>query len=157
MGRPEEAEDLVQEVFARAWMGLAGGRAPEAALPWLFGIARRARADRARARRWSLFGGRRGAEEDVVDRLLAREGGEVSGPRELVESAERAATVRRAVASLPPRHRTVLLLREVDELSYEELAAALGCPIGTVESRLYRARAALAARLERLARRGELD
>src|SRR5690606_17100241 len=134
-------------------MALLARGAAGSALPWLYGIARHAAADRGRSRRRSP---ERAEEAGALEELAARLIDPAPGPRELLESARRAAAVRRAIDALPPRHRTVLLLREVDELRYDELAAALGCPIGTVESRLHRAREALAARLARLARRGEL-
>jgi RNA polymerase sigma-70 factor (ECF subfamily) len=70
-----------------------------------------------------------------------------------LEAAERADAVRRALARLPEKHRAVLALREVEGMTYEEIAAALGVPVGTVESRLHRARRALAERLEKAARR----
>jgi RNA polymerase sigma-70 factor (ECF subfamily) len=140
-GDTAAAEDVVQETFARAWLGLARG-APEAAAPWLCTIARNAAVDRGRARRPELGLG------DLPD--------PGSDPQRMLEAAERDARVRSAVEALPPRHRAILLLREVDGLSYDELSVALGIRPGTVESRLFRARAALARTLDRMRRRDEL-
>ena len=73
-------------------------------------------------------------------------------PEEILVSAEARAFLRAAIEDLPRKHRVVLLLREIDDLGYEEIAAALGCPRGTVDSRLHRARAALAKKVRSLAR-----
>jgi RNA polymerase sigma-70 factor (ECF subfamily) len=146
VGGVAEGEDAVQETFARAWSALRGGARPESALGWLLGIARHVSLDQVRARRSAS----RSIEPGEVDRLASLIVDPQPGPRELVESAELSAAVRRVVDRLPDKHRVILLLREVDGLSYDELAAALGCPIGTVESRLFRARAALAKQLDRL-------
>jgi RNA polymerase sigma-70 factor, ECF subfamily len=153
-GSASEAEDLVQETFARAWSALGRGARPQAIRPWLLGVARHVAADwlRAHRRRREAATGAPGTPDDA-ERLAALLADPRPGPRELVESAELSAAVRRAVDALPERHRVILLLREIDGLSYDELAAALGCPLGTVESRLYRARAALARRLGALAGR----
>lgn len=145
-----EAEDAVQETFVRAWQGLDRLRDPQAALAWVCRVARNVAADRARAR------GRRQTvplDDDTSHAWAERLASETESPQELLESAEARAFVRVMVDELPEKHRVVIWLREVDQLSTEETAAALGVAVGTVESRLHRARAALAAKVKKHARR----
>ncbi len=82
-----------------------------------------------------------------LDALAGEAAPREAEPDASAAAAERASAVRSALAKLSEKHRVVLVLREIEGLSYEEIAEALGVPMGTVESRLYRARAALAERL----------
>jgi len=148
---PDEADDVVQETYIRAWDRIEELRDPAAVTGWLSRIARNAARDRLRW--WKRL--RREPFDDATGlaRLMAEaQTRGARSPDEELASAETSAALARAVAALPERQRVVLLLREVDGMSYEEIAEALGIPIGTVESRLHRGRAALARRLERLAR-----
>lgn len=151
VGDRDEADDLVQETFIRAWGRLEELREPEAVLGWLAGITRNAARDRLRSlrRRGKAMAAERDARAD-------REPSAHRGPDEDLAAAQLGAAVRRAVAALSDKHRVVLLLREVDGMSYEQIAQLLDLPVGTVESRLHRARAALGRNLERMKHRGEL-
>lgn len=144
-----EAEDAVQETYVRAWQALDRVRDAQAALAWVCRVARNVAADRARAR------GRRArpAFGDEEQRWAERLASEAEDPHALLESAEARRFVRGVIDELPEKHRVVLWLREVDQLSTEETAAALGVAVGTVESRLSRARAALAKKVKARARR----
>jgi RNA polymerase sigma-70 factor (ECF subfamily) len=146
-GDRDDADDVVQETFIRAWGRLGELRDPAAVVGWLGRIARNAARDRLRARR------RRGEDRRAAaSSRSAREPAEPgSGPDEKLASAQLAGQVRRAVDALSDKHRVVLLLREVDGMSYQEIAELLAIPAGTVESRLHRARARLARALARLA------
>jgi RNA polymerase sigma-70 factor (ECF subfamily) len=151
VGDPDEAEDVVQETTIRAWDRIDELREPAAVMGWLSHIARNAARDRLRwwkRRRRELF-------DEAGAALAAVEQSAPPRPDEALAGAQTGAAVARAVAALPDKHRVVLLLREADGMSYEEIAEALGVAIGTVESRLHRARAALARRLQRLAREGQ--
>lgn len=140
-----EVDDVVQETYARAWQGLPRLREPDAALGFVCGIARHLAADAVRRAR-------------VMRRAPALAHGPAPlDPAELLAGAQTAALVAEALAALRERHRLILLMREVDQMSYGEIAAALGLPLGTVESRLSRAREALARAVERAARRRKLD
>jgi RNA polymerase sigma-70 factor, ECF subfamily len=137
-----DAEDAVQDTFIRAWRSASALRDPAAHRGWLCQLARRACADRARG---SITRVRPALELSVLDDLATDHG----RPDQVLEVAQQRDEVTAAFAKLGERHRVILLLREVDELSYDEIAAALGLPRGTVESRLHRARAALGRVLNR--------
>ena len=141
-GSVATSEDVVQDVFLvvmRDATKYEAGRATVVA--WLCGIARncvRQRLDRDR-RLTSL---------DVGDgREPAADAGGPADPLADLLRTERIDTVRRAVQTLPVPYREALVLCDLQELPYVDAAAALGCPVGTVRSRLHRARAMLAARL----------
>jgi RNA polymerase sigma-70 factor (ECF subfamily) len=133
-GEPREAEELLQETYKRA---LAAKRKPEAAdadeiRPWIFTIMRnvwqneRRRISRSRE---ILF-------EDAA--VVSGENVELAMSRKLLVSE-----VRAAVDSLPVIWREIIVMRDMEDLSYAEIATILGCPVGTVMSRLARAREAL--------------
>jgi RNA polymerase sigma-70 factor (ECF subfamily) len=134
-GEPEEAEELLQETYKRA---LAAKRKPVAAdsdeiRPWIFTIMRHVwqneRRRMARSRE-TLF-------EDATS-VASGEDAELALSRKLLISE-----VRTAVDSLPAMWREIIVMRDMEDLSYAEIAAILGCPIGTVMSRLARGREAL--------------
>ncbi|MEW9623071.1 RNA polymerase sigma factor [Rhodanobacter geophilus] len=133
-GQAADADDLVQVVLERA-LARAGQWRPDAALDkWVFAIARNAWRDelRARGRAQHLF-----APEEAGEAVA--DGSDVRHARQM-ELAQ-------AVAMLPPDHREVVALVLVEGLSYDEAAALLEVPVGTVTSRLARARATLQAHL----------
>lgn len=124
----DAAEDLAAETFTRAFAGRAGYDLARAdARPWLFGIATNV----LRAHR-----------RDVVVPVLSERAVEIDADDRL-DAAAALARGRTALRALPAGQREVLLLVAVAELTYEETAEALGVPVGTVRSRLARARAAL--------------
>lgn len=135
----DEAEDVVQETFIRAWQRRGDLRDPSAVVPWLSRIARNAARDRLR---WW----RRRPERARTD---VEPAGAAAPADQTLIGEERAAEVRRALDVLSEKHRVILLLREVEDMSYEHIAELLDLPVGTVESRLHRARAALAKKLEK--------
>lgn len=152
-GDQAEAEDVVQETYIRVWKNLAKLRDPGAVVGWICKITRNVATDRVRHHK------RRPA--DSLDRNVGADLGplvdyiasEDPNPEEVTASAQVQAAMAAVINQLKDKHRVVLLLREVDGMSYEELASALGLPIGTVESRLHRARRELAKKLERLLRK----
>jgi RNA polymerase sigma-70 factor (ECF subfamily) len=143
----DEAADVTQETYVRAWGRIEELRDGGAALGWLCRIARNVAHDRRRSW-WSRI-------RAPLDALAGEAAPREDGPDAVLAAAERADAVRAALAKLPDKHRVVLALRELEGLSYDEIAAALGVPVGTVESRLHRARGALARRLAGL--RGEVE
>ena len=127
-----DAQDVVQEAALRAlrhFDGYAGGDSRA----WLLSIVRNCAVDRYRERRRDL-------DSVSVDDSIA---GDASADTLAIEGSERE-RVMRAVDSLPVEFREVIVLREVEELSYKEIGAVVGAPIGTVMSRLARARKRLA-------------
>ncbi|XHS80323.1 sigma-70 family RNA polymerase sigma factor [Burkholderiaceae bacterium UC74_6] len=147
--------DISQETFIRAWRSLPSFRAESAFYTWLYRIAvnsaKRALQGLQRdplVLEASLDPGGDGEARELLPAMEALNHGET--PEGLLAGKELAEAVHAAVASLPEDHRRALELREVEGLAYEEIAVVLGCPIGTVRSRIHRAREAVAARLRPL-------
>jgi RNA polymerase sigma-70 factor (ECF subfamily) len=142
----EEALDASQEIFLRVWKGLSGFRGEAKLSTWVFQIAwnylRGYR--RSMGKHLALVSDR--ADED--QELVARLPDPAPDPERRASSAELLARVGPAVESLPEGQRVVLWLRDGEGLSYDEIASALDVPIGTVRSRLARARRALKRAVE---------
>ena len=139
VGRPQEAEDLTQVTFVRAWDSIAGLRSPSALGAWLHRIA-------ANAARDYLKSARRRFEVPLVEQAddWLPAAGESSGdPAQSVLDAEAKAAVRMAIAALPDQHRAVVVMHHLEDMSVGDIARALGVRPGTVMSRLSRAREAL--------------
>ncbi len=134
---PTAAEDIVQEAYLRAYRSFAGlrGDNPKA---WLLMIVRRCFLDTI-SRKTILDGG----DNDRVLEVASV----AADPETVCAEQRRAAIVRDAVEALPGSYREAVVLREFEELSYQEIAIIVGMPIGTVMSRLFRARQMLAERL----------
>jgi len=126
------AEDAAQEAFVRAWQHLPRYQPRSPFRNWVYRIAINAALDTLRTVR---------QEQGTVDVDAAASADD--RPEALVERAEQADAVRRAVLSLPPASRAVLVLREYEGLSYREIGETLDIPIGTVMSRLNYARSRL--------------
>jgi len=141
-GRREEAEDLVQETLVRTLPALKRfeGRARLSTYLTrsLGNLWKNRLRSRKRSRIVDWFRGRK--DDDREEEPHARMADESPSQLEVLESEERAGQVRDAVQRLEPVRRWTLLLREVEELSYEEIASITGVPVGTVRSRLARAR-----------------
>jgi RNA polymerase sigma-70 factor (ECF subfamily) len=138
---PAEASDMAQEAFLAAWKSAASFRGESLFRTWLFSVARNTGLSYFRhyiAKKAESAGLLFGDEEfeNIPDGA--------PGMLEGLEAAERGAAVRAAVGRLPDRLKAALLLREWEELSYEEIAAVLQVPVGTVRSRLHNAYARLA-------------
>lgn len=130
---PTAAEDIVQEAFLRAFRGFhtySGGSAKA----WLFAIVRNAFLD------WAKANPRHETADDDVE---AAAGADHDHPEALLIARREAQAVRETVSQLPEPFRETLVLRELEELSYKEIARLTGAPIGTVMSRLARARGML--------------
>lgn len=144
-GGASDAEDLAQEAFIRAWKSLGQFRGDSTFRTWLHGIAlnviRTHRGRLARLRRM-LFSAPADAEHDPLEQAAVED--RVDRALELRDGIDR------ALAQLPDELRAALVLRDVQGLEYREIAEALGIPIGTVESRIFRARQRLRPLLEHL-------
>jgi RNA polymerase sigma-70 factor (ECF subfamily) len=141
LGNPAEAQEVAQEAFVRAHRGLPAFRGDAKLSTWLYAIASRLCLSRleSAARRRTRQG----------DEILLRLADETGGPDAALERSELEAALGRAIAELPEDRRIVVVLRDLEGLSYEEIAEALDLELGTVRSRLHRARADLKDKLER--------
>lgn len=138
---PIECEDLAQDVFLKVFRKLHTFQHESAFFTWLYRIAVNAATDhlsRAGSRRLRLV-----EDDSVLDT------GHDASPAAPLMTAELAAITRRIVDSLPEKFRTILVLREFEDLSYTEIAQVLQIQLGTVESRLFRARQRFKDALER--------
>ena len=138
---PADADDVVQEAYLRAFRGFDRLRGSDVKA-WLLTIVRNCHATAHRQQQ------RRAAvalpdEDDEPGAALAAAGPD---PESASIGADERRTLERLIAALPEEHREVLLLREMEDMSYREIAAVTGLPVGTVMSRLARARAALRGR-----------
>src|SRR5512137_688314 len=141
-GRVDEAEDLTQEGFVKVYQTL--GRYRESDGPfggWLMAVARNHAIDHYRRRKQERL--RRADDPAVLDEAPAREEHPIAG----LEREERRRLVHSGLRALPPDLRVPLILRDLQELPYEAIASELGIPLGTVKSRINRARIELAKRL----------
>jgi len=145
-----EVEDVTQEAFIKAYRALPSFRGESAFYTWLYRIGINT------AKNYLVALGRRAPTTTGFDNEEA-EGFEdaeqlrdASTPESELEGKEIAATVNRAMDALPADLRTAITLREIEGLSYEEIASVMNCPVGTVRSRIFRARDAIAAELRPL-------
>jgi RNA polymerase sigma-70 factor (ECF subfamily) len=134
----DEARDVAQEAFVKAWQALPSFRGQSAFYTWLFRIAVNVAADRARQRaaRGRAFGTERVPEEEW-ERLMVDPG---PAPDTAAARTERRARIVQALETLSEPHRTIIMLSDLEGLSYREIADVLHIPMGTVMSRLHNAR-----------------
>lgn len=141
-GNPEDAADLTQDAFLNAWRSLSGFGGQSAFSTWLYRLASNACIDFLRREK------RRGAlsmtlEDDREDDRQADVPDERFSPQRALEREETRRAVREGLAALSPEHREIMLLREIEGLSYQEIGQRLSLEEGTVKSRIARARMAL--------------
>lgn len=146
---PAEALDVAQEAFIKAYRALPGFRGESAFYTWLYRIAINAAKNHLvpRERRPVEFEAEADGGDPLEQAGLLRDD---ETPERLAMQADLQAAITAAMAELPEELRTAILLREIDGLSYEEIAAAMDCPVGTVRSRIFRAREAIDARIQPL-------
>lgn len=144
---PTEVEDVAQEAFIKAYRALPSFRGDSAFYTWLYRIGINT------AKNYLVAMGRRAptvSETESPDSESSEESGQVpdyNTPEHELMSRQIAETVNRAVEDLPEELRTAITLRELEGLSYEDIAGIMNCPIGTVRSRIFRAREAIAEKL----------
>lgn len=143
-----DARDVCQEVWLTVWRELPKFRGDAKFTTWLHPIATRRALDHLRKRRrwFDRFLPIAPGDEPFTS---TTEPAAADDTRQPTESADRMAQLSRAVTALPPKLRAVLALREVEGLSYEEIARATSIPTGTVMSRLYHARRLLAQKIQK--------
>jgi RNA polymerase sigma-70 factor (ECF subfamily) len=148
-GAPEEAEEAVQEAFIRAFVKLDTFQRNSQFFTWIYRIAFNSALTRRRKKKARVS----------LDQVREDNGLEIAGHGEAVDEAmlrdERVSMVRRAIDTLTDEHRKILVLREMDDLAYEDIAEILNISIGTVRSRLSRARRQLKIAIESMERGSE--
>ena len=147
---PAEVEDVTQEAFIKAYRALPAFRGDSAFYTWLYRIGINT------AKNYLMAMGRRAPTSTEVEAEEAEgfdEGEQlrdINTPESLLLSSEIAATVNSTIEQLPEELRTAIQMREIEGMSYEDIAKAMDCPIGTVRSRIFRAREAIAEQLRPL-------
>ena len=145
LGDRDDAEDVVQEAFVRVWRKRESYSAAGRFSTWLYTIASnlaRTRLKRRALWKFVRLGGADGAAVDIPD------DGAASDAR--ADETLRDERIQKALVSLPPKFREIVVLRDIQQLSYEEITSITGCAMGTVKSRINRARALLREQLRDL-------
>lgn len=144
-GHAQDAEDAAQETFVRAFRAMRKFRFQCEFSTWLYRIAVNASLDelKRRKRRPAAFSSLKQDEDEPDPQYSTRE----PDPQQTLQERERQAVIARALNALPPHYRLVLTLYDIEGHSYQEIAAVTDTPVGTVKSRLNRARLALRALL----------
>jgi RNA polymerase sigma-70 factor, ECF subfamily len=144
---PAEVEDVAQEAFIKAYRALPNFRGDSAFYTWLYRIAINT------AKNWLVSQGRRAPTStaaDIEDAETFDDGEhlrDLNTPDSMLLTKQVGEAVNRAIEGLPEDLKTAIVLREIEGLSYEEIAETMNCPIGTVRSRIFRAREAIAEEL----------
>ncbi|MBI4742292.1 MAG: RNA polymerase sigma factor RpoE [Betaproteobacteria bacterium] len=147
---PAEVEDVAQEAFIKAYRALPSFRGDSAFYTWLYRIGINT------AKNYLVAQGRRAptsTDFDADEAETFEDAGQlrdINTPESLLQTKQIGQTVNSAMDALPEELRTAIVLRELEGLSYEEIAESMNCPIGTVRSRIFRAREAVAAKLRPL-------
>jgi len=147
---PAEAEDVVQETFIKAYRALRHFRGESAFYTWLYRIGINT------AKNFLVTQGRRAptSTENDAERAEGFDDADslrdINTPESVLASKQIAYTVNAAMEALPLELRTAIVLREIEGLSYEEISEVMSCPIGTVRSRIFRAREVIAEKLRPL-------
>jgi len=147
---PAEVEDVTQEAFIKAYRALPAFRGDSAFYTWLYRIGINT------AKNYLMAMGRRAPTSTEVEAEEAEgldEGEQlrdINTPESLLLSREIAETVNATIEKLPEELRKAIQMREIEGMSYEDIAQAMDCPIGTVRSRIFRAREAIAEQLRPL-------
>ena len=134
----DAVEDVVQAAFTKAWFRIGSFKGDSGLYTWLYRVAVNASKDYIKGRSRRPMGA---LDDQAAQRLPSTQPHVIEG----LQRRELRLSVRAAVARLPARYRTVLALRELEGLTYQEIAEVLGLTLGTVESRLFRARRRLAS------------
>ncbi len=152
---PSEVEDVTQEAFIKAYRALPGFRGDSAFYTWLYRIGINT------AKNHLVAMGRRAPTSTGLDAEEAEslESGtqlrDLNTPENQLMSKQVGETVNQTLQELPEELRTAITLREIEGLSYEEIATVMDCPVGTVRSRIFRAREAVAEKLRPLLNTGK--
>jgi RNA polymerase sigma-70 factor (ECF subfamily) len=153
---PSESQDVAQEAFIKAYRALGNFRGDSAFYTWLYRIAINTAKNYlvSRSRRNSSY------EVDIQDAEQVENASQLQGmetPERLLLNQEIVETIKTAIDNLPEEMRIAIMLREFEGMSYEEIAQAMDCPVGTVRSRIFRAREAIDNKLNPLLTHGDFQ
>ncbi|PPD38812.1 MAG: RNA polymerase sigma factor RpoE [Methylobacter sp.] len=151
---PSEAQDVAQEAFIKAYRAIGSFRGDSTFYTWLYRIAINTAKNYlvSRSRRSSQY------EVDIQDAEAMENAPQLQGtdtPERLLLNEEIIKAIKLAIDNLPEEMRTAIMLREFEGMSYEEIAEAMDCPVGTVRSRIFRAREAIDNKLNPLLTHGD--
>jgi RNA polymerase sigma-70 factor (ECF subfamily) len=152
-GNRASAEDIAQEAFINAYKSIGGFGQKSPFAGWVYRIAMNAWKNRVRYEKRRFF-----FKHDSLDEAMETEDGQMQkqlpddgpGPEEMLEKKQKSERIRRAMDSLGEDAKAMIVLRDIEELSYEEIAQATGAALGTVKSRIARARDALRIKLQEI-------
>ncbi|QDV31092.1 ECF RNA polymerase sigma-E factor [Planctopirus ephydatiae] len=147
-GSPEDAEDICQEAFTRAWRAISKFRGESQFYSWVFRIALNLLRSSKRQLKASAS---LDAVRDAIGDDLEDQRADVD-PSHNLQVRDQQRVVQAAMDAMEESFRTVLVLTDLEEMSYEEIARVVDCPVGTVRSRIHRARQEFRGRVERLLR-----
>lgn len=150
MGNPEDASDLAQEALVRAFQAIGKFRQEASFKTWLFRIVANVCRDELRRQK-------RKREVSLDEPLIITNQGEIQretadwsrSPEGIFEQKEQQKYLQKIIEGLPPEYRLVIIMRDIQSFSYQEIAEVLGCSLGTVKSRLFRARRVLREKLQK--------
>ena len=145
VGDRDEADDLAQEVFVKVYVGLSTFESRSTLATWLFRIATNLCIDH---RRKKARAGHALVSFETLSNSLATCDHQEHSPETSVLRSEMAEKLDQAIADLPDQLRAVMVLRDIQGVPYEDIAQIVGCPVGTVKSRLFRARSTLREQLQ---------
>ncbi|WP_062110624.1 RNA polymerase sigma factor SigW [Bacillus niameyensis] len=149
LGNRHEAEDIAQEAFVRAYVNIHSFNQNKKFSTWLYRIATNLCIDRIRKKKPDYFLDAEVAGTDGLN-MYSQIAAEGNAPDSEVETMELQEIVQREISRLPDKYRIVVILRYIDELSLNEISEVLEMPLGTVKTRIHRAREALRKQLNNL-------
>lgn len=145
----EEARDVTQEVFVRAYRAIGGFRGDSEFYTWLYRIAVNAAKNAVGAAARNPIEGGLNIDDPEIGEIRAKLT-DISSPERLLYAEDLKRAINDTIGALPAELRRAILLREIEGMSYEEIAKAMHCPVGTVRSRIFRAREAISIRIKPL-------
>lgn len=146
----EDIEDVIQETFIKAYRAIGNFRGESAFYTWIYRIAINTAKNLlvTQNRRPSTIQEHADSDNETFEDNSALSN--IDTPESLLQTQQIGEAVNQAMAALPDDLRDAIVMREIEGMSYEEIAAAMGCPIGTVRSRIFRAREAISAKIKPL-------
>lgn len=153
LGNPDDAAELLQDAMVQAFRGLKSFHGDASFYTWLYRITLNVAFANQRKQRLRLV---RAQESTAISRLDLPDPNERNRPEEGIEREERHRLIQQALGEVPETFRVILVLKDIEGMKYEEISEVLDIPIGTVRSRLHRARCELKDKLLPLMERGDL-